>query len=50
MVAYTLYGIGGMAFMEGLGVWGGVLAGIAGGLLPLIAYAVRARLVERLKY
>jgi hypothetical protein len=50
MVVYTLYGIGGLPFMEGLGVWGAVLTGIAGGLLPLIAYAVRGRLIERLKY
>ena len=39
MVGYSLYGIGALEAMEQVEPWGALLVGIAGGLLPVIAYA-----------
>jgi beta-N-acetylhexosaminidase len=39
MIGYSLYGIGALKALEQVEPWGALLVGIAGGLLPLLAYA-----------
>jgi hypothetical protein len=39
MISYSLYGIGALKALEQVEPWGALLVGIAGGLLPLLAYA-----------
>ena len=46
MVGYTLYGVGALGALEQVGKWGALLAGILGGLLPLVAYAAAGRFIR----
>jgi hypothetical protein len=47
MAGYVLYGIGAVDATDQLGVWGPLLAAIAGGLVPLVIYSVLGRFFRR---
>lgn len=47
MVGYTLYGIGWLKSVEQIGAGGALLAGVLGGLLPVLGYAALAWLIRQ---
>jgi hypothetical protein len=47
MIGYVLYGIGALEAIEEVGQWGPVLAGVVGGLVPLVLFLLFGRLLSQ---